>query len=92
MIQRVDAVFENGVFRPEEPVHIANGERVSLNFEAKKSSIDDLSDVRDLLDEEFVEVCRERSANAPSLTDIQTILSVYKGSLADMIFEEREER
>ena len=33
MSHRIDAIFENGVFRPEVPVNIPNGERVSLDVE-----------------------------------------------------------
>ena len=33
MSERIDAIFENGVFRPEVPVNIPNGERVSLDVE-----------------------------------------------------------
>ncbi len=33
MSHRIDAIFENGVFRPEVPVNIPNGERVSLDIE-----------------------------------------------------------
>ncbi len=36
MSGRIDAIFENGVFRPEVPVNIANGERVSLDIERTK--------------------------------------------------------
>jgi predicted DNA-binding antitoxin AbrB/MazE fold protein len=92
MNQRVDAVFENGVFRPESPVNIPNGERVSLNVESKDMSADDLSDVRDLLDTEFMESCRQHASHAPSLEEVQTILSEFTGSLADRISEERDER
>jgi predicted DNA-binding antitoxin AbrB/MazE fold protein len=41
MSERIDAVFENGVFRPEVPVNIPNGERVSLDMErAQRPNID----------------------------------------------------
>jgi predicted DNA-binding antitoxin AbrB/MazE fold protein len=33
MSERIDAIFENGVFRPEVPVNIPNGERVLLDVE-----------------------------------------------------------
>ena len=33
MSHRIDATFENGVFRPEVPVNIPNGERVSLDVQ-----------------------------------------------------------
>jgi len=92
MSQRIDAIFQNGVFRPESPVNIADGERVLLNVELKDNHADDLSDVGDLLDTEFMESCRQRAGHAPSLEEVQNVLSAYKGSLADRICEERDER
>ena len=50
MSQRIDAIFVNGVFRPETPVDVTDGQRVSLNIEPLSTPADDLSDVRDLLD------------------------------------------
>jgi predicted DNA-binding antitoxin AbrB/MazE fold protein len=38
MSERIDAIFENGVFRPEVPVNIPNGERVSLDIERSHTS------------------------------------------------------
>jgi len=35
MSQRIDAIFENGVFRPDVPVNIANGQRASAGPEAR---------------------------------------------------------
>jgi len=88
----IDAIFENGVFRPEEPVSIADGEHVSLNIRSKPAAAHELSDVADLLDIEFMESCRQRSGHAPSLNQVRDILSTFKGSLADRISEERDER
>jgi predicted DNA-binding antitoxin AbrB/MazE fold protein len=33
MSKRINAIFENGVLRPEAPVNIPNGERVSLDVQ-----------------------------------------------------------
>lgn len=92
MSQRIDAIFENGVFRPEAPVYIPNGERVSLHVESKGAAADDLSDVADLLDAEFMASCRERAGQAPSLEEVRKALSAVKGSVADLISVERDER
>jgi predicted DNA-binding antitoxin AbrB/MazE fold protein len=92
MGQHIDAIFVNGVFRPEQPVNMADGERVSLTVDAKSSATDDLSDVLDLLDTEFMESCRQRSGKAPSLEAVRQKLAAYPGSLADLICEERNER
>jgi predicted DNA-binding antitoxin AbrB/MazE fold protein len=92
MSQRIEAVFENGIFRPQSPVAIAEGQRVSLNVESQPIAADDLSDVQDLLDLEFMEYCRKRATGAPRLEEVRQILSGFHGSLADRISEERDER
>ena len=38
MSERIDAIFENGVFRPEVPVNIPNGERALLDIELRRCS------------------------------------------------------
>lgn len=91
MSQRVNAIYENGAFRPIDPLNIPEGERVSLNVESK-SSLEELSDVEDLLDLEFIQSCRQSTHGTPSLEEVQKVLSVFNGSLADYISEEREER
>ncbi|MGD9648658.1 MAG: antitoxin AF2212-like protein [Pirellulales bacterium] len=90
MMQRVSAVFDNGVFRPEVPVQLMNGQRVSLCFETSIDSADDLSDIADLLDVEFMESCQR--APAPDLDEVRSILAAFGGSLAERISEERSER
>lgn len=92
MSERIDAIFENGVFRPETPVNISDGEHVLLSVESKSASTDDLSDVGDLLDTEFVETCRQHAGHAPPLEEVRKLLNGFNGSLADRIGEERDER
>ena len=92
MSQRIDAIFENGVFRPEVPVNITNGQRVSLDVETKSAPTDDLGDVADLLDLEFIKACRQNAQSAPSLDEVRKLLSTFDGSLSDRISEERDER
>lgn len=91
MSQTIEAIYENGVFRPQEPVHVANGERVSLII-ASKSNSADLTDVADLLDVEYMETCCRESGDAPSLEETRKALNVFGGSLSDLICEERDER
>jgi predicted DNA-binding antitoxin AbrB/MazE fold protein len=92
MSQSIDAVFENGVFRPEQPVDIPNGQRVSLTVDSKVSAVDDLADIADLLDLEFVESCHHRATGAPPLEEVRRILSSFQGSMSELIVEERDER
>lgn len=92
MNHRIDAIFENGTFRPEVPVNIPNGQRVSLSVEPKCARQDDLNDVDDLLDTEFMESCRRQTTATPSLEDVRKALSAFRGSLANRMVEERDER
>jgi predicted DNA-binding antitoxin AbrB/MazE fold protein len=92
MSERIDAIFENGVFRPEVPVSIANGQRVSLDVATKSAPSDDLADVADLLDLEFFEACRKSAQAAPSLDEVHAILAAFPDSLSDRISAERDER
>lgn len=92
MSQQIAATFVNGVFRPEQPVQINEGQRVSLTVDTALPPADDLSDVRDLLDVEFTEACRKNAGKAPKLEAVRRSLSVYCGSISDLIVEERDER
>ena len=92
MSQHIDAIYVNGVFRPEQPVNIADGERVSLTVDAKSAGTDDLSDVLDLLDTEFMESCRQKVGKAPSLEATREKLAAYAGALSDLIAKGRDER
>jgi predicted DNA-binding antitoxin AbrB/MazE fold protein len=91
MSQRIDAIFENGVFRPAVPVNLTDGQRVSLDVEPC-SADNDLLDVHDLLDLEWIQSCRQTAKNARPLEEIAQILSAFQGSLAERISEERDER
>ncbi len=42
MTQLIQAIFENGVFRPLDPVHVAEHERVSLVIESTVEASDDV--------------------------------------------------
>ena len=92
MSDRIDAIFENGVFRPEVPVNIPNGERVSLDVERQSAVEDDLADVQDLLDHEYIRKCKQNARPAPSLEEVREMLSVIKVSVSDIISQERDER
>jgi predicted DNA-binding antitoxin AbrB/MazE fold protein len=92
MSQHIKAIFENGVFRPEMPVNIISGEQVSLEIQPLTADRDDLNDLWDLLDVEFIDACRQRTGDAPSLEEVRKVLSAFEGSLSDLISQERDER
>jgi len=96
MNERVEAVFENGVFLPQGPVSVRNGQRVALSIEPITAADDALGDVNDLLDVGFMESCRReaqaRTKPAPPLEEVQMLTSAFQGTLADLISAERDER
>jgi hypothetical protein len=73
------------------PVKLNDGERVLLSVESQGQGDDDLDDVRDLLDQEFMESCKQRGGAAPELEYVQAVLSGFAGSMADRVAEERNE-
>ena len=91
MSERIDAVYEGGVFRPEVPVSVPEGQRVSLDVRPTSTLPNDLRDVVDLLDHEYTAACRRQPNHAASLEEVRRTLSSIPGSLAEMIVAERDE-
>lgn len=81
-----DAVYENGVLRPLNPVDLPEHERLSVivNLPA-----DPLADV---LDWEAHELAATEGNESVSLEDVQAALSKIPGSMADAVSAERDER
>lgn len=92
MSERIEAVYQGGVFHPEVSVSVPEGERVSLDVGSVSIVPEDLRDVADLLDAEFIAACQRRSGGAPSLEEVRRGLSAVPGSLSDLIIAERDER
>jgi len=92
MSERIDAIYQDGVFHPDVPVSVPDGERVSLEVGSTIGVPDDLRDVADLLDVECIADCQRRANGAPSLEEVRRGLSSVPGSLSDLIIAEREER
>ena len=81
-----DAVYENGVLRPLNPVDLPEHERLSVivNLPA-----DPLADVVDC---EAHELAATEGNESVSLEDVQAALSKIPGSMADVVCAERDER
>jgi predicted DNA-binding antitoxin AbrB/MazE fold protein len=89
MTKTLEAVYENGVLRPLEPLPFKEHQTVSVT----------VSDVGDplaaMIDYAFVENARreiEDVDDIPSLEEVRSILSKIPGSLAADIIAEREDR
>jgi len=90
MTRQIDAVYENGVLRPLEPLPLGERERVRLTI------TNELRDpLEELLDREFLEESARELAEAgrvPTLAEVQEILASDKSSWAETIVAERREQ
>jgi predicted DNA-binding antitoxin AbrB/MazE fold protein len=85
MIQHVEAVYEDGVLRPLEPVALTESQRVRLTI---SDAAGELSQ-RDL---ELVERARAEVASLPSvptIEDVRSMLASIPGSLSEDVIAER---
>src|SRR2546422_11136633 len=86
MAREIDAIYENGVLRPLAPLDLEEQQRVRI-------TIDNGHPLADLLDTEFMEWCARKAAgDVPSIEEVRQMLSKIKGSMADVIIAERDER
>jgi predicted DNA-binding antitoxin AbrB/MazE fold protein len=88
MERQVDAIYENGVLRPLEPLDLEEQQRVRITI----SNGDHEDPLADLLDTAFMERCARESSGAPEIEEVRRMLSKIKGSMADVIISERDER
>ena len=86
MAREIDAIYENGVLRPLEPLDLEEQQRVRI-------TIDNGDPLADLLDTEFMAWCARKGAgDVPSIEEVRQMLSKIKGSMADVVIAERDER
>jgi predicted DNA-binding antitoxin AbrB/MazE fold protein len=83
MKQRVDAVYENGLLRPLEPLNFSDHERVSVTVESGGGE--------DWLDHDVVEWARQEGDPTISLEEVRHRLAKLSGSLSDLVIAERGE-
>jgi predicted DNA-binding antitoxin AbrB/MazE fold protein len=85
MIQHVEAVYEDGVLRPLEPIALAESQRVRLTI---SDAAGELSQ-RDL---DLVERARAEVAALPSIPtieEVRSMLASIPGSLSEDVIAER---
>ena len=90
MTRQVEAIYENGVLRPLEPLPLAERERVTVTI-----SIGSDQPKHSYLDVEFIERAKRELASVdsiPTLEEVRQMLSKDKSSWADYIIAEREDR
>ncbi|MBI3756518.1 MAG: antitoxin family protein [Deltaproteobacteria bacterium] len=83
MTKRLDAVYENGVFRPLESVNLPEHQRVIVTLSEPEE---------DWLDTEFMDSCATEVREHVSLETVHQILSKISDSLSDIIIAERDGR
>jgi predicted DNA-binding antitoxin AbrB/MazE fold protein len=88
MVQQVEAVYENGVLRPLEPLDLPDSQRVRITV-ATPDAGRSTRDMR-LLEQARAEVAG--MVDVPSLEEIQRMLSAIPGSLTQDFASEREDR
>jgi predicted DNA-binding antitoxin AbrB/MazE fold protein len=86
MTKSIPAVYENGAFRPLEPVSCSENERVFLTVETVADSEEDL------FDREFLAYCDTQADDSVSLEAVRQALAKIPGSLTDEIRAERDKR
>lgn len=92
MVQKVEALYENGVFRPLGALNLKESTVVKLSI-SDSTSVE--SEVPDFTDQAMLAYARARTAaltHVPTLEEVQERLSKIPGSLAEVIAAEREER
>ena len=85
MQQKVEAVYENGVFRPLEPVSLKEAEQVTL-------TISDPTAGRSQRDLDIIDRARKEVAEfgkVPSIEELRSALSVIPGNLSEDVIRER---
>ncbi len=85
MTKTVAAVYENGTFRPLEPVSCHEHERVLLTIENAATAEENL------LDQEFLAYCETQADETVSLEAVRQALAKIPGSLLDDNRAERDE-
>jgi predicted DNA-binding antitoxin AbrB/MazE fold protein len=88
MIVRVEAVYENGILRPLEPLALSEHQRVVV-------TLSDATSPRRRADEEYLAAVREQVAKEgppPGLDEVRRRLAKITGSMSADFIAEREDR
>ena len=85
MSRTVQAVYENGAFRPLEPIACQEQKRVVLTVE-NATAVEE-----NVLDQEFLAYCETQADDSVSLEAVRQAPAKIPGSLADDIRAERDE-
>jgi predicted DNA-binding antitoxin AbrB/MazE fold protein len=90
MDRQIDAVYENGLLRPLEPLPFAERELVHLTITSGTPD-----PLESLIDHEFLKTIASELADlgpAPTHAELRAMLSHDKSSWSDDVIAERQER
>ena len=90
MAKSIEVIYNNGVFRPAEPLELAleEGQRLTLILPENGPELEHLVE-----DEDLHQWCAEQAGEqVPSIEEVRQILSQIPGSMADVVISERDER
>ena len=82
---RVEAIYENGVLKPLEPLSLREKERVKVTISKPQTTEENL------LDSEFIASCQKHTPGARSLEEVRRALVVIPESLTKDFDLERDE-
>jgi predicted DNA-binding antitoxin AbrB/MazE fold protein len=86
MSLRVDAVYENGVLKPLQPLDLSENEQVALTIDRESASYEpDYAYVQSLRDS------LRDAAPAPGLDEVRRRLAKIPGSMAEDFIADRED-
>jgi predicted DNA-binding antitoxin AbrB/MazE fold protein len=89
MQKTIGAIYENGLLRPLEPLHLEERQRVSLTIDASAVAV---ADDCDLLDQELLTSLAAEELPEVSLEEVRLALAKIPGSMTAAFAAEREER
>ncbi len=83
MLNEIEAIYEDGVFRPLAPVSLSEQERVTLTFLRAKDE--------DWLDSEFMDACAAEADPTITLQRVRDAMAKIRGTMDDAIDLDRGE-
>ena len=87
MVQQIEAVYENGILRPLQPLHLRESDKVMVSISLVAGG-----QLSAMVDHQFVAYARAEVAamnDIPTLEEVQRQLSTIEGSMAEAIIAER---
>ena len=86
MTRSLQAIYENGVLRPLEPLPYKEHQQLSVTVSDAAAAADDL------VDAEFLRDCESRADDSVSIETVRAALAKIPGSQAEEIRRERDDR